>query len=176
LVGIGLLDHLHGDNHNHLSGKRKQMEKAAGNQSGSRSSQLDSEESPMEGIADSGLEIRRLLLLTRLRNASKGLTMRKLVNDCEKVSGWKMPGKTAWEMVRMVLQSLIDDRLVAVKKNFELTVKGRDYLEDPTKWQMEGRTAEDIEQKLFWESIYQVFDKAYRGLRSKIKTGPIKEN
>jgi hypothetical protein len=101
--------------------------------------------------------------------------MRKLVYDCEKVSGWKMPGKTAWEIVRMVLQSLIDDRLVAVKKNFEVTVKGRDYLEDPTKWQIEGRTAEDIEQKLFWESIYQVFDKAYRGLRSKIKTGPVKE-
>lgn len=129
----------------------------------------------MEGIADSRLEIRRLLLLTRLRNASKGLTMLKLVNDCEKVSGWKMPGKTAWEIVRMVLQSLIDDRLVAVKKNFELTVKGRDYLEDPTKWRIEGRTTEDIEQKLFWESIYEVFDKAYRGLRSKIKTGLVRE-
>ena len=129
----------------------------------------------MEGIADSRLEIRRLLLLTRLRNASKGSTMLKLVNDCEKVPGWKTPGKTAWEIVRMVLQSLIDDRLVAVKKNFELTLKGRDYLEDPTKWRIEGRTTEDIEQKLFWESIYEVFDKAYRGLRSKIKTGPARE-
>jgi len=128
----------------------------------------------MEGGVDSGLEIRRLLLLTRLRNASKGLTMPKLVNGCEKVLGWKVPGKTSWEMVRMVLQSLIDDRLVAVKKNFELTTKGRDYLEDPTKWQIDATTTEDIEQKLFWESIYEVFDKAYRGLRSKIKTSLVK--
>jgi hypothetical protein len=129
----------------------------------------------MEGRADSGIEIRRLLLLTRLRNSAKGSTMLKLVNDCEKVPGWKVPGKTSWEIVRMVLQSLIDDRLVAVKKNFELTSKGRDYLEDPSKWQIGGRTTEDIEQKLFWESIYEVFDKAYRGLRSKIKTGLVKE-
>jgi len=34
---------------------------------------------------------------------------------------------------------------------------------------------QDIEQKLFWESIYEVFDKAYRGLRSKIKTGLVKD-
>ena len=129
----------------------------------------------MEGRADSGLEIRRLLLLTRLRTSAKGSTMLRLVNDCEKVPGWRAPGKTSWEMVRMVLQSLIDDRLVAVKKKFELTVKGRDYLEDPTKWQIEGRTTEDIELKLFWESIYEVFDKAYRGLRSRIKTGLAKE-
>ncbi len=125
----------------------------------------------MEGRADSGLEIRRLLLLTRLRNASKGLTMQRLVNDCEKVPGWKVPENTSSEIVRMVLQSLIDDRLVAVKKNFELTTKGREYLEDPLKWQIDGRTTEDIEQRLFWESIHEVFDKAYRGLRSKIKTG-----
>ncbi len=130
----------------------------------------------MEGRADSGLEIRRLLLLTRLRNASKGLTMQRLVNDCERVPGWTVPGKTSSETVRMVLQSLIDDRLAAVKKNFELTVKGREYLEDPLKWQIDGRTTEDIEQRLFWESIYEVFDKAYRGLRSKIKTGIVKGN
>ena len=129
----------------------------------------------MEGRADSGLEIRRLLLLTRLRNASKGLTMPKLAIDCEKVRGWKVPGKSSWDMVRMVVQSLLDDRLVAVKKNFELTTKGREYLEDPLKWQIDGRTTEDIEQRLFWESIYEVFDKAYRGLRSKIKTGIVKE-
>ena len=129
----------------------------------------------MEGRADSGLEIRRLLLLTRVRNSPKGLTMPRLVNDCEKVPGWKVPGKTSWEIVRMVLQSLLDDRLVAVKKNFELTTKGREYLEDPTKWQIDGRTTEDIEQKLFWESIYEVFDKAYRGLRTKIKTGLVKQ-
>ena len=124
----------------------------------------------MEGRTDSGLEIRRLLLLTRLRNASKGLTMPKLASDCEKVPGWRIPGKSSWDVVRTVLQSLLDDRLVSVKKNFELTTKGRDYLQDPSKWQIDGRTTEDIEQRLFWESIYQVFDKAYRGLRSKIKT------
>ena len=101
--------------------------------------------------------------------------MLKLVHDCEKVQGWKIPGKTSWEIVRTVLQSLIDERLVAVKKHFELTTKGRDYLEDPSKWQIEGRTTEEIEQKLFWESIYQVFDKAYRRLRSTIKTGIVKE-
>ena len=129
----------------------------------------------MEGRTDSGLEIRRLLLLTRLRNASKGLTMPKLASDCEKVPGWKVPGKSSWDIVRMVLQSLLDDRLVSVKKNFELTTKGREYLQDPSKWQIDGRTTEDIEQRLFWESIYQVFDKAYRGLRSKIKTGLVKE-
>jgi hypothetical protein len=128
----------------------------------------------MEGRSDSGLEIRRLLLLTRLRNATKGLTMVKLVSDCDKVPGWKVPGKTSSELVRMVIQSLIDDRLVDLKKSFELTMKGRDYLEDPLKWQIDGRTTEDIEQRLFWESIYEVFDKAYRGLRSKIKTGPVK--
>jgi len=131
--------------------------------------------SPVEGRTDSGLEIRRLLLLTRLRNASKGLTMPKLANECEKVPGWKVPGKSSWDMVRTVLQSLLDDRLVSVKKNFELTTKGREYLQDPSKWQIDGRTTEDIEQRLFWESIHQVFDKAYRGLRSKIKTGVIKE-
>jgi hypothetical protein len=129
----------------------------------------------VEGRTDSGLEIRRLLLLTRLRNASKGLTMPKLASDCEKVPGWKVPGTSSWDIVRMVLQSLLDDRLVSVKKNFELTTKGREYLQDPSKWQIDGRTTEDIEQRLFWESIYQVFDKAYRGLRSKIKTGLVKE-
>ncbi len=101
--------------------------------------------------------------------------MLKLVNECEKVPGWKVASKTSWEIVRMVLQSLIDDRLVIVKKKFELTIKGRDYLEDPTKWQIDGGTTEDIEQKLFWESIHEVFDKAYRGLRSKIKTSLGKE-
>lgn len=129
----------------------------------------------MDGRADLGLEIRRLLLLTRLRNASKGLTMPKLVSDCEKVPGWIVPGKTSSEIVRIVIQSLLDDRLVAVTKNFELTRTGREYLEDPLKWQIDGRTTEDIEQRLFWESVYEVFDKAYRGLRSRIKTGVVRE-
>jgi len=101
--------------------------------------------------------------------------MVKLANDCERVPGWNVPGKNPWDLVRMVLQTLLDDRLVAVKTNFELTAKGREYLEDPSKWQIDGRTTEDIEQRLFWESIYEVFDKAYRGLRSKIKTGLVRE-
>src|SRR3989454_10539318 len=116
----------------------------------------------MEGRADSGLEIRRLLLLTRLRNAPTGLTMPKLVNDCEKVPGWKVPGTVSWEIVRMVLQSLIDDRLVALKKNFDFTTKGRDCLQDPTKEQIEGRQTQEVEQKLFWGCVYQGFDRAYR--------------
>jgi len=101
--------------------------------------------------------------------------MVKLANDCDKVPGWKVPGKTSSEVVRTVIQTLLDDRLVDLKKSFELTMKGREYLEDPLKWQIDGRTTEDIEQRLFWESIYEVFDKAYRGLRSKIKTGPVKK-
>jgi hypothetical protein len=129
----------------------------------------------MEGRSDSGLEIRRLMLLTRLKDATKGLTMVKLANDCDKVPGWKVPGKTSSEVVRTVIQTLLDDRLVDLKKSFELTMKGREYLEDPLKWQIDGRTTEDIEQRLFWESIYEVFDKAYRGLRSKIKIGPEKK-
>ena len=101
--------------------------------------------------------------------------MQKIVTDCEKVPGWNVPGKTSWELVRMVLQTLIDDRLAVLKKNFELTTKGQDYLEDPSKWQIDSGATKDIEQRLFWESIYEVFDKAYRGLRSKIKTGPVKQ-
>jgi hypothetical protein len=98
--------------------------------------------------------------------------MVKLANDCENVPAWNVPGKTSWDLVRMALQSLLDDRLVAVKTNFELTTKRTENI-----WRMlqsgqiDGRTTEDIEQRLFWESIYEVFDKAYRGLRSKIKTG-----
>jgi hypothetical protein len=129
----------------------------------------------MERRIDSGLEIRRLLVLTRLRSASKGSTMQRLVTECEKVPGWSMGGKTSWELVRMVLQSLIDDHLAVVKKNFELTTKGRDYLEDPLKWQINGKSTDEIEQKLFWESIYEVFDKAYRALRSRVKTGPVQK-
>src|SRR2546430_16966819 len=98
----------------------------------------------MEGRADSGLEIRRLLLLTRLRNAPKGLTMPKLVNDCEKVPGWKVPGNVSSEIVRMVIQSLIDDRLVALKKNFELTTKFRDYWGNPPKRQINGGTHQSM--------------------------------
>jgi hypothetical protein len=84
----------------------------------------------MGGRDDSGIEIRRILLLTRLRENQKGMTMNQLVRDCGKVDGWKIMGTTHWEGVRQVLQSLINDRLVAVKTRFLITVKGREYLAD----------------------------------------------
>ncbi|TMI22493.1 hypothetical protein E6H36_11995 [Candidatus Bathyarchaeota archaeon] len=37
----------------------------------------------MEGAVDSGIEVRRILLLTRLRAASKGMTMQQLVRECK---------------------------------------------------------------------------------------------
>jgi len=121
----------------------------------------------MEGIADSHLEIRRILLLTRLRTAPKGMTMEQIVKDCGKVSGWNIPGTSLWDVVKLVLQSLIDDRLAAARARFVLTAKGREYLEDPLKWQIDKRTTEDAEKKLFWSNIYEIFDRAYRKMRSK---------
>ncbi len=122
----------------------------------------------MEGRIDSGFEIRRILLLTRLKAVSKGMTMDRLVKDCTKVAGWNVTGKTPWEVVRTVLQSLIDDGLAAVKARFVLTGKGREYLDDPFKWRLDLGTSEDVERKLFWDSIHETFDKAYRRLRPKI--------
>ena len=121
----------------------------------------------MESRVDSGLEIRRILLLTRLRDVSKGMTMAQLVKDCAKVSGWDIPGKTGWEVVQHVLQSLIDDKLVALGTRFEATVKGREYLEDPLKWRIDERTTEELADNMFWKEIYDVFDKAYHRLRPK---------
>ncbi len=121
----------------------------------------------MDGGVDSGLEIRRILLLTRLRIASKGMTMPQIVKGCEKVSGWNMTGKTHWEVVQLVLQSLIDDGLAAVKTRFVLTAKGLEYLEDPLRWRIGEGTIEEVEQKLFWESISETFERAYRRLRFK---------
>ena len=121
----------------------------------------------MESRVDSGLEIRRILLLTRLRDVSKGMTMAQLVKDCAKVSGWDIPGKTGWEVVQHVLQSLIDDKLVALGTRFVTTVKGREYLEDPLKWRIDERTTEELADNMFWKEIYDVFDKAYHRLRSK---------
>ena len=124
----------------------------------------------MESRLDSGLEIRRILLLTRLKDASKGMTLPQLVKDCGKVSGWDIPGKTGWEVVRHVLQSLIDDKLVALGTRFVATVKGREYLEDPLKWQIDERTTEELADSMFWKEIYDVFDKAYHKLRPKSQT------
>ncbi len=121
----------------------------------------------MESRLDSGLEIRRILLLTRLREVSKGMTLPQLVKDCAKVSGWNIPGKTGWEVVRHVLQSLIDDKLVMLGTRFVATVRGREYLEDPLKWRIDERTTEELADNMFWKEIYDVFDKAYHRLRPK---------
>jgi len=121
----------------------------------------------VESRLDSGLEIRRILLLTRLREVSKGMTLPQLVKDCAKVSGWNIPGKTGWEVVRHVLQSLIDDKLVMLGTRFVATVRGREYLEDPLKWRIDERTTEELADNMFWKEIYDVFDKAYHRLRPK---------
>ena len=122
----------------------------------------------MESRVDSGLEIRRILLLTRLKDLPKGMTLPQLVKDCGKVSGWNIPGKTAWEVVQHVVQSLIDDKLVALGTKFVVTLRGREYLQDPLKWRIDDRTTEELADNMFWKEIYDVFDKAYHRLRSKV--------
>ncbi len=122
----------------------------------------------MESRLDSGLEIRRILLLTRLKDLPKGMTLPQLVKDCGKVSGWNIPGKTAWEVVQHVVQSLIDDKLVALGTKFVVTLRGREYLQDPLKWRIDDRTTEELADNMFWKEIYDVFDKAYHRLRSKV--------
>src|SRR5207247_8699433 len=129
----------------------------------------------MEGRADSGIEIRRILLLTRLQKSSRGLTMNQLVRDCSKVDGWNILGTGLWEGVRIVLQSLINDGLVALKTKFLITMKGRDYLADPLKWRLNVETAEEVEGKLFWNSIYEIFDKALTPLRGRSQPSAKKE-
>jgi len=129
----------------------------------------------MEGRADSGIEIRRILLLTRLQKSPRGLTMNQLVRDCSKVDGWNILGTGLWEGVRVVLQSLINDGLVALKTKFLITVKGRDYLADPLKWRLNVETAEEVERKLFWNSIYEIFDKALTRLRARSQPSSRKE-
>ncbi|TMI21966.1 hypothetical protein E6H31_03505 [Candidatus Bathyarchaeota archaeon] len=121
----------------------------------------------MESRLDSGLEIRRILLLTRLKDVEKGMTMPQLVKDCGKVSGWNIPGKTAWEVVQHVVQSLIDDKLVELGTRFVATVKGHEYLADPLKWRIDERTTEELADNMFWKEIYDVFDKAYHRLKPK---------
>jgi hypothetical protein len=95
------------------------------------------------------------------------MTMPQLEKDCAKVSGWNIPGKTSWEVVKEVLQSLIDEKLVALGTRFVATVKGSEYLEDPLKWRIDERTTEDLAEKMFWNEIYDVFGRAYRRLRSQ---------
>jgi hypothetical protein len=121
----------------------------------------------MDGRADSGIEIRRILLLTRLRENPKGMTMNQLVRDCGKVEGWNITGTNLWEGVRQVLQSLINDRLVAVKIRFLITVKGKEYIADPLKWRLNVETTEEVERKIFWSTIYDIFDKALARVLAK---------
>jgi hypothetical protein len=124
----------------------------------------------MNGRADSGIEIRRILLLTRLQGHPKGMTMDQLVKDCRTVEGWDVAGTRLLESVRRVLQSLINDGLVTVKTRFLITAKGEEYLEDPLRWNLKVETTEDVERSLFWNSIYQIFDKAFARLRTKSAT------
>jgi hypothetical protein len=122
----------------------------------------------LDARADSGLEIRRILLLTGLKDAPKGMTMSQIVKDCSKVAGWNAPGKSSEEIAREVLQSLIDDKLVSLGTRFGATLKGLDYLEDPLKWRIDERTTEELADNIFWKEIYDVFDKAFHRLRSKM--------
>ncbi|HEX9196748.1 MAG TPA: hypothetical protein VF906_03040 [Candidatus Bathyarchaeia archaeon] len=110
--------------------------------------------------------------MTRLQKTPKGLTMNQLVRDCSKVDGWNILGTGLWEGVRIVLQSLINDGLVAVKTKFLITMKGRDYLADPLKWRLNVETTEEVERKLFWNSIYEIFDKALTRLRARSQPTP----
>jgi hypothetical protein len=121
----------------------------------------------MDGRADSGLEIRRILLLTRLRENVKGLTLSQMTKDVAKVAGWGVSGTPLSESVRAVLQSLIDEKLIVVKDRFLISPKGRQYLEDPLKWRLNMGTVEEVERKLFWSSVYIVFDRAFARLRSR---------
>lgn len=124
----------------------------------------------MDGRGESGLEIRRILLLTRLRTSAKGMTMTQIARDAERVEGWRVSGTPISESVRLVLQSLIDDKLIAVKERFRISPRGREYLEDPLQWRINVGSLEEAERKLFWSNIYAIFDKAFARLRSKPQT------
>ena len=95
------------------------------------------------------------------------MTMPQIVKDCSKVSGWGVPGKPSEDIVKEVLQSLIDDKLVALGTRFGATIKGLEYLEDPLKWRIDERTTEELANNMFWKEIYDVFDRAYHKLRTK---------
>ena len=115
--------------------------------------------------ADSGIEIRRILLLTKLRGSAKGMTMEQIIQVCQKVPGWNISGTKLWDGVRDVLQTLINDQLVDVKTRFLITTKGQEYLADPLRWKLNIETAGEVERRLFWKDIYEVFNKAYARLR-----------
>src|SRR5437764_12877145 len=110
----------------------------------------------MEGRADSGIEIRRILLLTRLQKSPRGLTMNQLVRDCSKVDGGNILGTGLWEGVRIVLQSLINGGLVALEPEFLVTRTGRAHLADPSQRRLHVDAAAELETKRFWNSIRQI--------------------
>ena len=116
--------------------------------------------------SESGIEIRRILLLTKLRESAKGMTMSQIVQVCQKVPGWNISGTRLWDGVREVLQTLINDQFVDVKTRFLITVRGREYLADPLRWKLNIETPGEIERRLFWKDIYEVFNKAYARLRA----------
>lgn len=116
--------------------------------------------------ADSGTEIRRILLLTKLRESAKGMTMEQIVQVCQKVPGWNISGTRLWEGVREVLQTLINDQLVDVKTRFLITSKGLEYLANPLRWKLNIETSREAERRLFWKDVYEVFNKAYARLRT----------
>ena len=93
--------------------------------------------------------------------------MPQIVKDCSKVSGWNVSGKSNEQIAHEVLQSLIDDKLAVLGTRFGVTIKGLEYLEDPLKWRIDGKTTEELADNMFWKEIYDVFDKAYHKLRSK---------
>lgn len=95
------------------------------------------------------------------------MTMPQIVKDCSRVSGWNAPGRTGSEVAQEVLQSLIDDKLVALGTKFGATIKGLEYLDDPLKWRIDDRTTEELADNMFWKEIHDMFDKAYRLLRPK---------
>lgn len=100
------------------------------------------------------------------------MTLPQIVKDCRKVPGWKITDMTAEAVAHMVLQSLIGDKLLAVTSRFILTPKGREYLEDPLKWQIDPKTTEKMEIRLFWNTIYEIFDRALARLRTKTLQRP----
>ena len=93
--------------------------------------------------------------------------MDQIVMVCRKVPGFNFGGSTLWQGAREVLQSLINDKLVTVHTRFSINVKGEEYLADPLKWKLNVETTEEAERRLFWNSIYDIFDKALARVRAK---------
>lgn len=95
------------------------------------------------------------------------MTMEQIVMVCRKVPGFNLAGATLWQGAREVLQSLINDKLVAVRTRFSITLKGQEYVADPLKWKLNVETTEEVERRLFWNNIYEIFDRALARLRTK---------